>query len=689
MNIDAIPAELRALSQWVTWKHETRDDKPTKVPYSALDPDRRASTTDSQTWATFDEALAAAEWLELDGVGFVFTTGDPYCGIDLDAGLPASDRGAIMSALDSYTETSVSGTGAHVIVRATLPPDARNRKGPFEVYDRSRYFVVTGARVKGTPPTVEDRQTQLDEVLAYYLPAPEPQPPRPPKPVELNDRNLLERAFASRNGDAFHRLYDGNVGDFPSHSEADLAFCSTAAFWTGRDPARIDAWLRSSGLMREKWDRADYRERTIEAAIAATPDVYTPAARTRRGAASGDGAAVPDDAPPLELRIVPLNEFANVDEPGAEAILGTPENAVLPQGGDAMVYGDGGVGKTTLVIDLACHLAAGDDWLGLRVEKPVRVLVIENEGPRPLFRRKLARKSSAWAGSPIDDRLQVLEHPWGELDVGDLAWQQALATEIAAHEIDVLVAGPVTSIGMEGAGTMGEARTFIALVDELRRRSGRPIAVILVHHENKGGKVSGAWEGVGDTLLHVQQQGHGRVRLYMQKVRWASDQHATTLQLAWVAGDSFGIAEAEVNRPEQVWSTLEQFVREHSGCTWNTVTTAKNDDGTKVIRGQLDYLARRRDQMLDEGVLINAGKGGAFALWHRDDPARPHVLEDEDQVIRTAESLRENPDSAPGGEGYVGDRFPDSRPIGESGSDASPPAEPRTDSDRRKTSTDS
>jgi RecA-family ATPase len=32
-----------------------------------------------------------------------------------------------------------------------------------------------------------------------------------------------------------------------------------------------------------------------------------------------------------------------------------------------MVDGDGGVGKTTLTIDLSCHLAAGDDWLGLAV----------------------------------------------------------------------------------------------------------------------------------------------------------------------------------------------------------------------------------------------------------------------------------------------------------------------------------
>ena len=35
-----------------------------------------------------------------------------------------------------------------------------------------------------------------------------------------------------------------------------------------------------------------------------------------------------------------------------------------------MFYGDGGAGKTTLAIDLAFHLAAGEDWLGIPVRGP-------------------------------------------------------------------------------------------------------------------------------------------------------------------------------------------------------------------------------------------------------------------------------------------------------------------------------
>jgi AAA domain len=60
------------------------------------------------------------------------------------------------------------------------------------------------------------------------------------------------------------------------------------------------------------------------------------------------------------VKVVSLDTFADTAEEGRQALLGDAENAVIPEDGDVMFYGDGGAGKTTLVIDLACHLAAGD-----------------------------------------------------------------------------------------------------------------------------------------------------------------------------------------------------------------------------------------------------------------------------------------------------------------------------------------
>jgi putative DNA primase/helicase len=143
VKVEGIPEELRARPQWVVWK--AVGDKPDKVPYSART-GRRASSTDLLTWSTFQEALEAYENGGYDGVGFVFSSADPYTGIDLDDCVDGDGEIAgwaleIVRYFDSYTELSATGTGLHVIVRGEIP---NRRKGDVEVYSSKRYFTVTG-----------------------------------------------------------------------------------------------------------------------------------------------------------------------------------------------------------------------------------------------------------------------------------------------------------------------------------------------------------------------------------------------------------------------------------------------------------------------------------------------------------------------------------------------------------------
>jgi hypothetical protein len=269
---DAIPAELRRRDQWVVWRLETRDGRTTKVPYTAADPWQKASSTSPATWAPFDAAYDAAFWA--DGVGYVFAGDDPYTGIDLD-GFTEADRSRIVQLLSSYTERSVNG-GLHVIVAGALNGAGRHPQD-FGVFDRGRYFVVTGDHLDDTPTTIEQRQPELDQFLADYLPRQQPpRQPLPPQPVDLDDEELLERAFASKSGPGLRALYGGDwQGRYGSQSEADLGLCRRLAFWFGRDPLRVDRVFRTSRLYRGKWERDDYRERTIDAAIAGTTDVYS------------------------------------------------------------------------------------------------------------------------------------------------------------------------------------------------------------------------------------------------------------------------------------------------------------------------------------------------------------------------------------------------------------------------------
>jgi putative DNA primase/helicase len=288
VNITAllrIPAELRERPQWVVWREELpegRDDS-TKVPYQPLSPERRASSTAPESWATFEQAQRALERGEADGAGFVFAEDDPFAGVDLDHcrdpdmdQLDASAT-AIVLDLDSYTEVSPSGEGVHLIVRGQLPGVGRHR-GSVEMYDRARFFSMTGAHVAGTPTTVEAREAALVALYGRLSPVEPAKHVKLPAPLLLADEEFLDRARSARNGSDFERLYSGDVSGYPSRSEADLSLVSRLAFWTRCDLAAIDRLFRSSRLYRAKWERADYREATIAKALEGQTEFYRPPA---------------------------------------------------------------------------------------------------------------------------------------------------------------------------------------------------------------------------------------------------------------------------------------------------------------------------------------------------------------------------------------------------------------------------
>ena len=266
-----------------------------------------------------------------------------------------------------------------------------------------------------------------------------------------------------------------------------------------------------------------------------------------------------------------------------------------------MFYGDGGAGKTTLTVDLACHLAAGDAWLGMDIARESRVLLIENEGPRALFRAKLRRKHENWPGSPLDDRLRVLEEPWAQVGFADAAGREALAEIVRDQEIDVVIVGPITAAGMNAAGTLQEVREFAGHVQLVGVLAGRLVTFVLVHHDSKAGEVSGAWEGVGDTLIKVSQQGNGYTVLRVQKARWSSKHHGTTMHLAWADGEGFEV----IDKPEVSDEHIEEAILE--AVTMNPGINAGDLD--KAVTGRGERKHGVRDRFLREGRIVNVKKG--------------------------------------------------------------------------------
>jgi hypothetical protein len=295
-----IPQELRGLPQWVLWKSEIRDGKPTKIPYCPHEPKRKAEADNPETWGTYEQAIRhyrAHRNNGIAGIGYEFSADDLFTGVDLDkcrdpkTGEIEPWAQDIITRLSSYTELSPSGRGVHILVKGKLPPGPR-RKGKIEMYDRGRYFTMTGHHLEGSPATIETRQTALDtlhkEIFSKSSKESQQTPPKDTGPrLELSDFAIIDKAKSARNGHKFERLWGGDITGYDSPSEATAALLEKLVFWCGPNPdsSRIDRLFRQSGLMRDKWDRpqsgSTWGALEIDKAISRTTEFYTPKQRPK------------------------------------------------------------------------------------------------------------------------------------------------------------------------------------------------------------------------------------------------------------------------------------------------------------------------------------------------------------------------------------------------------------------------
>lgn len=331
-NIPESLAGLQALPQWVCFIMQKRGGKLTKPPINphidAHRPlrERLAHVDNPATWSTYQQAIArykASKVYGYQGIGFMFSSTDPFCGIDVDhccnprTGEIAAWARSTVERLNSYTELSPSGRGLHIIELANMVAiieklgraDIQHRAGTIESYDQDHYFTITGRHLQGTPKSIEARQDELTELYCELFPAKSlsireqaqheheisslhvhPVGPAP-SVASIPDAVLLDLArSASRTGTHFSHLYDGgDISDFinpatgaADHSRADLALMGYLAYWTRQDAARMERLFQQSSLYRpERWKAAarsgeTYGQGTIRQACTQQRRVYDP-----------------------------------------------------------------------------------------------------------------------------------------------------------------------------------------------------------------------------------------------------------------------------------------------------------------------------------------------------------------------------------------------------------------------------
>jgi hypothetical protein len=252
--------EMTERPQWIVWKYEFVGGRWTKVLYQPKRHRSKAKTNDPSTWSSFDEALAAYDNGGFDGIGYVFSADDPYFGVDVDNCLRAGQvldwATPILEKLEpTYGEISPSGNGVKFIAKGELPSDRGTRRagmgpdgsGALEVYDRLRFFTITGD-VFGDSTTIAELP---DVAVELYALAKE----KPPKATKAGKSRFTATATNSQapassasNGvhtdaqvleaaaraDGFNALWGGSLNGHPSQSEADMALINRLAFYCGR-----------------------------------------------------------------------------------------------------------------------------------------------------------------------------------------------------------------------------------------------------------------------------------------------------------------------------------------------------------------------------------------------------------------------------------------------------------------------
>ena len=272
------PPDMLALRRYVVWRYEERVGKSAKIPHVADGTGARASSTDPVTWRSFEAAARMFLVGGYDGVGFVFSPGDPYAGVDLDncrdSESAALDAWAseLVATLDGYTEVSPSGTGVHVIVRGAAP---NRQDGRIEAYSSGRYFTVTGRAIFGHGLPPPERQEGLNMLAQKYLSRATGTyviaRSRRGEPGKLSDMEVDDLCRGACNGEEYVYLVGrgGMAGNGDGPLEAERALARLIASYT-QDAAQVGRLMDRSLLgQRPEWrERVDHRTRTIESAIA-------------------------------------------------------------------------------------------------------------------------------------------------------------------------------------------------------------------------------------------------------------------------------------------------------------------------------------------------------------------------------------------------------------------------------------
>lgn len=314
LNIDGIPEELRKNKRWVGFKIGEQGKKPID-PKSIGGFITYASISDPSTWGTFEEAVKLVEAGLCDGIGYAMTKDDHLIFIDVDLHLDKltsedekQKTGKLFNVLcrdikrfQTYMETSISGTGVHLLARGTLDETLKTGASfaaPVEIYDSNRFIIMTGNRIEDYD--ISDDEFMLRGIHAFHKQFFQKKSPSSEYEVgqekidpldgeKYSDQQVLSAALKDKK---FNLLWNNkwaevkdNEGQplYTQQHYADFALITKLTYYTGNSPSQVERLFKQSPCYLAygragKWTKyeSDIRK-DIQKASSTCTKVYTPA----------------------------------------------------------------------------------------------------------------------------------------------------------------------------------------------------------------------------------------------------------------------------------------------------------------------------------------------------------------------------------------------------------------------------
>lgn len=499
-----------------------------------------ADISKSHTWATFAQANDYCNKNHGFAPAIALTPSLGLVCIDLDNMYNPADGTGLeiaqltINRLQTYTEISISKTGKHIFSIASKPGNqtvknlgmvapGNTKPAKIEIFD-SHFITVTGHTEKNLD-ILKQTQSQLNQFYEETFKEEKASQTNLKETPPLADEEVLSLCRKAKNGGRFTALFEhGDLsGNNEDASAADIALCLILAFYT-QNLLQIDRLFRSSKLMRDKWNRDNYRENTIRKALSILTATYQPTKNeTSKNESIKHG-----------LKSVGLGEFLTTPIPEKAYILPwcREQNTI-------MIHAWRGVGKTLFSLNIAYAIASGGEFLGWKADKPKKVLYVDGEMPATALQERLANivKRNKGTTPPGEEYFQLLASDQQEMGIPYLDTQEGQdLIQPLVDNADVIIIDNLSTLTCQPEN---EAQAWLPMQKWVLAQRRANKTLILIHHTGKSGAQRGSSkrEDILDIVINLKrpkdytpEQG-ARFELHFEKTRGISGKQVRPMDI--------------------------------------------------------------------------------------------------------------------------------------------------------------